>query len=119
MLLHVRLYVRLYVCRPLTQCRLWKNHRTGSAFETTSLAAVLNWRRSKTGSCHVCMAVVTMRVGAGRDSFPRIPVTAETATVTGILTAVGAAVVALAGAILGGMAGMRYHRKVDRVGLGY
>ena len=52
------------------------------------------------------------------DSFPRIPVTAETATVTGILTAIGAAVVALGGAILGGMAGMRYHREVDRVGLG-
>ena len=56
---------------------------------------------------------------ANLDSFPRIPVTAETATVAGILTAIGAAVVALAGAILGGMAGMRYHRKVDRVGLGY
>ncbi|MDY0908134.1 hypothetical protein [Microbacterium sp. CFBP9034] len=52
------------------------------------------------------------------DSFPRIPVTPETATLTGILTAVGAAVITLAAAILGGMAGMRYHRRVDRVGLG-
>lgn len=52
------------------------------------------------------------------DSFPRIPVTPETATVTGILTAVGAAIVTLVGAILGGLAGMRYHRRVDRVGLG-
>ncbi|WJL96928.1 hypothetical protein QSU92_07110 [Microbacterium sp. ET2] len=52
------------------------------------------------------------------DSFPRIPVTPETATLTGILTAVGAVIVALVGAVLGGMAGMRYHRRVDRVGLG-
>jgi hypothetical protein len=56
---------------------------------------------------------------ANLDSFPRIPVTPETATLTGILTAIGAAIVALAGAILGGIAGMRYHRRVDRVGLGY
>ena len=52
------------------------------------------------------------------DGFPRIPVTPETATVTGILTALGAAVIALVAAVLGGMAGMRYHRRVDRVGLG-
>jgi hypothetical protein len=45
-------------------------------------------------------------------------VTPETATTTGILTALGAAAVTLVGAILGGLAGMRYHRKVDRVGLG-
>lgn len=52
------------------------------------------------------------------DGFPRIPVTPETATVTGILTALGAALIALVAAILGGMAGMRFHRRVDRVGLG-
>lgn len=52
------------------------------------------------------------------DGFPRIPVTADAATVTGILTALSAAIITLAGALLGGLAGMRYHRKVDRVGLG-
>jgi len=31
---------------------------------------------------------------------------------------VGAAVITLIAAILGGLTGMRYHRKVDRVGLG-
>jgi hypothetical protein len=72
----------------------------------------------------VVVAVVTAIAGSQWDilgnlnGFPRIPVTPETATTTGILTAVGAAIVTLAGAILGGMAGMRYHRKVDRVGLG-
>jgi hypothetical protein len=72
----------------------------------------------------IVVAIVTAVAGsqwdilANLDSFPRIPVTPETATVTGILTALGAAVITLIGAILGGLAGMRYHRKVDRVGLG-
>lgn len=70
------------------------------------------------------VAVVTAIAGSQWDvlgnlnSFPRIPVTPETATTTGILTALGAAVITLVGALLGGMAGMRYHRKIDRVGLG-
>lgn len=72
----------------------------------------------------VIVAVVTALAGSQWDilamfnGFPRIPVTPETATTTGILTAVGAAIVTLIGAVLGGMAGMRYHRRVDRVGLG-
>ena len=72
----------------------------------------------------IVVAIITAFAGSQWDilgnlnSFPRIPVTPETATVTGILTALGAAAVTLIGAILGGMAGMRYHRKVDRVGLG-
>ncbi|QEV99722.1 hypothetical protein F6J84_06165 [Microbacterium caowuchunii] len=52
------------------------------------------------------------------DGFPRIPITPESATLTGILTAIGAAVITLIGALLGGVTGMRYHRRVDRVGLG-
>lgn len=72
----------------------------------------------------VVVAVISAIAGAQWDilgnlqGFPRIPVTPETATTTGILTAVGAAIVTLVGAVLGGLAGMRYHRKVDRVGLG-
>jgi hypothetical protein len=72
----------------------------------------------------IVVAIVTAVAGSqwdilgNLDSFPRIPVTPETATTTGILAALGAAIVTLLGAILGGMAGMRYHRKVDRVGLG-
>lgn len=71
----------------------------------------------------VVVAIITAIAGsqwdvlAALDSFPRIPVTPETATLTGILTAIGAALVALIGAVLGGMAGMRFHRRVDRVGL--
>lgn len=72
----------------------------------------------------IVVAIITAIAGSQWDvlanlqSFPRIPVTPETATLTGILTALGAAVVALIGATLGGITGMRYHRKVDRVGLG-
>jgi hypothetical protein len=72
----------------------------------------------------IVVAIVTAIGGSQWDilgalgGFPRIPVTPETATWTGILTAVGAAVVTLIAAILGGLAGMRYHRRVDRVGFG-
>lgn len=52
------------------------------------------------------------------DSFPRIPIRPEDMTVVGIVTALVLAVVSLLGAIVGGLAGMRYHRKVDRAGLG-
>ena len=73
----------------------------------------------------IVVAIITTIAGAQWDilsnlqSFPRIPVTPETATLTGILTALGAAAITLIGAILGGLTGMRYHRKVDRVGLGH
>ena len=39
-----------------------------------------------------------------------------TLTIAGIVTAVVVAVVSLGGAILGGVVGVRYHRRVDRVG---
>jgi hypothetical protein len=52
------------------------------------------------------------------NGFPRLPIDEGSLTTAGIITAVLALVVSLGGAILGGLAGMRYHRKVDRVGLG-
>ncbi|WP_431279397.1 hypothetical protein [Leifsonia poae] len=52
------------------------------------------------------------------NSFPRIPLNEGDLTVAGIITAIAVAIISLAGALLGGVAGMRYHRKVDRVGLG-
>ena len=68
----------------------------------------------------IVVAIFTMLAGsrwdvlATLDGFPRIPMDA---TVTGIVTAVVAAVIALGGAILGGILGMRYHRRVDRLGV--
>ena len=39
-------------------------------------------------------------------------------TLTGVFSLAAVIIVTLGGAILGGLAGMRFHRKVDRVGLG-
>jgi hypothetical protein len=72
----------------------------------------------------VVVAIVTAIIGSqynilgNLNSFPRIPLGEGDVTVTGIVTAIVVAIVSLGGAILGGMTGMRYHRRVDRVGLG-
>ena len=52
------------------------------------------------------------------NSLPRLPVTEGTLTTGGIILAIGVVAVSLIGALLGGLAGMRYHRRVDRAGLG-
>ena len=54
---------------------------------------------------------------ANLNGFPRIPVNEGTLTMAGVVTAVGLAVVSLVGAILGGVLGMRFHRRVDKAGL--
>ncbi len=55
---------------------------------------------------------------ANLNGFPRIPVNEGDLTTAGIITAIAVALVALIGAILGGLAGMAYHRRVDKEGLG-
>jgi hypothetical protein len=55
---------------------------------------------------------------ADLNSFPRIPVNEGDLALGSIITAIAIALVSLGGAILGGVAGMRYHRKVDKAGLG-
>jgi hypothetical protein len=52
------------------------------------------------------------------DSFPRIPVAEGDVTTGGIIALLVVAAVSLAGAVVGGLAGMRFHRKVDKAGLG-
>src|SRR6476661_7644304 len=70
----------------------------------------------------IVVAVLAMTAGqqynvlANLNSFPRIPVNEGDLTTTSIVAAVVVAVVALIGAMLGGLAGMRFHRKVDRAG---
>jgi hypothetical protein len=76
----------------------------------------------------VVIAVVVAIVGAIAGSqfnilanvngFPRIPLNEGDVTTAGIITAVAVALASLGGALLGGVAGMRFHRKVDRAGLG-
>jgi len=50
-------------------------------------------------------------------TMPNLGVSTDRFTWTGVLALVVVAVVALLGAILGGLAGMRFHRRVDRIGL--
>lgn len=52
------------------------------------------------------------------NSFPRIPVSEGTLTTGGIIAAIAVVAASLVGALLGGLAGMRFHRRVDRTGLG-
>ena len=49
-------------------------------------------------------------------NLPRIPIDEGTATTGGIIALVAILLVTLAGAVLGGKLGDRYHRKVDRAG---
>jgi len=52
------------------------------------------------------------------NSFPRIPVNEGDLTTGAIVAALAVALASLAGAILGGLSGMHFHRKVDKAGLG-
>jgi hypothetical protein len=52
------------------------------------------------------------------NSFPRIPVEQGDLTTGGIVALAVVLVVSLVGAMLGGAAGMRFHRRVDRAELG-
>ncbi|HEY8282620.1 MAG TPA: YrzE family protein [Leifsonia sp.] len=72
----------------------------------------------------VIVALLSLVVGSqynilgNLNSFPRIPLNEGAVTLTGIITVIILAIVSLVAAMLGGLAGMRYHRRVDRVGLG-
>ncbi|WP_432534111.1 hypothetical protein [Kineococcus arenarius] len=72
----------------------------------------------------IVVAILAAVAGSSYDvlgqvnSFPRIPADLGSLTAESVLTLIGAVVVALVGAILGGLAGMRFHRRVDRAGLG-
>ena len=52
------------------------------------------------------------------QQLPRIPVNEGTLSTGGIIALLVVAVASLVGAVLGGLAGMRFHRKVDQAGLG-
>lgn len=72
----------------------------------------------------VVIAIVAAIIGlvAGQNfalppgSMPTLPLPEDQATLATIISAVAVAVVALIGAVLGGLAGMRFHRRVDRAG---
>lgn len=72
----------------------------------------------------VVVAVLTAFAGseynlfAQVNLFPRIPVDEGDLTTAGLVAAVAAAALSLVGAVLGGLVGVRFHRKVDRAGIG-
>ncbi|WP_345750703.1 hypothetical protein [Microbacterium rhizophilus] len=72
----------------------------------------------------IIVAIITAIAGAqwnilaNVNTFPRLPFNEGELTTAGIITAVAALLVSLGGAVLGGLAGMRYHRKVDKAGFG-
>jgi hypothetical protein len=49
-------------------------------------------------------------------NLPRIPIDEGTATTAGLIALAAVLIATLAGAVLGGILGTRYHKKVDRVG---
>lgn len=51
------------------------------------------------------------------NAFPRIPSDLSELSVQAVVALVGVIAAALVGAMLGGLAGMHFHRKVDRAGL--
>ena len=52
------------------------------------------------------------------NSFPRIPVSEGDVTTAGLIALVVVALTSLLGAVVGGLAGTRYHHKIDRAGFG-
>jgi hypothetical protein len=52
------------------------------------------------------------------NSFPRIPVNEGTVSTGGVIALLAVAVASLVAAMLGGLAGMHFHRQVDKAGLG-
>lgn len=70
----------------------------------------------------IAVAIVAATTGqkynilATLNAFPRIPIKEGTVTTTGLIALVVVAVVCLIAAMLGGLAGMHYHRNVDKTG---
>jgi hypothetical protein len=68
----------------------------------------------------VVVAIVAAVAGSRYDvlsrvnSFPRIPMDGGTLTTGGLVALLVVAVASLLGALVGGRAGMHYHRKIDR-----
>lgn len=71
----------------------------------------------------IVVALVSVGLGSQYDilgdlnAFPRFPVSDGVLTLAGVITAVVVAVASLGGAVLGGVVGVRYHRRVDHAGL--
>ena len=71
----------------------------------------------------IVVALAAVALGSRFDflgeasAFPSVPVSEGVLVIAGVIAAVVVAVASLGGAIFGGVIGVRYHRRVDRVGL--
>lgn len=65
----------------------------------------------------VLAAILIEVAGAEFDVPNGLPIDGNALTTAGVISALVALAVSLVGAILGGLGGMRFHRKVDRAGL--
>ena len=79
---------------------------TGQTLRTVGIVSVLAILAAVAGS--------QFNLLSNLNAFPRIPVNEGDLTTTGIVTLIIAAVIALIAAILGGKAGMNFHRRVDQ-----
>ena len=72
----------------------------------------------------VLVAIIVTVEGAEFDvlrelnSFPRVPLDEGSLTTAGVIAVVSVLAASLVGALLGGLGGMRFHRMVDKTGLG-
>lgn len=72
----------------------------------------------------IVIAILSAVAGAQYDvldqlnNFPRIPSDLSGLTLQAGVTLVGVVAAALVGAVVGGLAGMNFHRRVDKAGLG-
>ncbi|MDT0353117.1 hypothetical protein [Pseudonocardia charpentierae] len=82
--------------------------------------AVWVWAVLAAAAVAILAAIAGARLDALTDlgGLPRLPIGGDQLTSGGVVTALLALAAALAGAVLGGLAGMRFHRKVDRVDVG-
>ncbi|MBM7505013.1 hypothetical protein ACFPER_14910 [Agromyces aurantiacus] len=82
--------------------------------------AVWVWALVAVIAVAVAGAALDVRYGilaAVAQAVPRLPVSADLLVIAWIAVGVGVAIVSLGGAILGAVVGVRYHRRVDAVGL--
>jgi hypothetical protein len=96
--------------------------KAGSAFlgwlTATGAAILLTGLVSAAGTAVGLAVVDEYDVLAQFDAFPRIPLNEGELTTAGWVAVALAAPAVLAGAVLGGVLGTRYHRRVDRTGFG-
>ena len=80
------------------------------------ITAIWLWAVIMTAAAAVTVAVSgpMLTDGTGLSGLPRIPIDEGTLTAGGALLLIAAALITLAAAVLGGKAGMHYHRKIDR-----